>query len=106
MRSETAVPDGGGPDATADLFELLSDETRVRIVRELYREREHDPDDPGLTFSTLGRRIGADDTGRFNYHLRRLRGTLVDKREDEYVLSPLGVALGTFVKEGAGSSRA
>ena len=90
---------GGDPHTAAGLFELLSDETRVRIVRELYHHWQRAPDDPCLPFSTLCARVEGDDSGRFNYHLNRLCGTLVDKREHGYALSPLGICLGQFVSE-------
>ena len=88
------------PDDVAGVFDLLSDETRLRIVRELYRHAQCEPGDPGLGFSALGKRVDVDDTGRFNYHLRRLRGPLVEKRDQGYVLTPLGYALGPLVLEG------
>lgn len=83
--------------STAVLFDLLSDETRLAIVRTLYRHGRDDPDGPGLSFSTLGDRLDVEDSGRFNYHLRRLRGPLVEKRGDGYALTPLGYRLGAFV---------
>ena len=44
----------------------------------------HDPADPteGPTFSELQRAVGEKDSGRFNYHLDRLRGTLLEQTED------------------------
>ncbi|WP_255168656.1 DUF7347 domain-containing protein [Natrononativus amylolyticus] len=94
----TEPPD---PAATAALFDLLGEETRLRIVRELYRHRREEPDEPGLSFSALGARVGVEDTGRFNYHLGRLRGSLVEKRAGRYVLTPLGAHLGAVALESA-----
>ena len=88
------------PDLTADLFGLLSDETRVRIVGELYVVHQHRPNDPTLSFSALVDRVGVTDTGRFNYHLGRLRGTLVEKRENGYALTPAGTRLGSLLVDG------
>ena len=91
--SESGGPTAGG-DADADeptlasAFDLLSDETRLRIVRELAAA---DPDP--LAFSALCGRLGVRDTGRFNYHLGRLRGRLVEKREGGYVLTCEGSRL-------------
>jgi hypothetical protein len=103
--------DGGGrqqhradPTATAGLFDLLSDETRVRIVAALYRHWQRSPADPCLPFSVLRERVDAADSGRFNYHLGRLRGALVRECADGYTLSPLGVCLGQFVAEGGPAS--
>lgn len=87
---------GSDPREAAGLFELLSDETRIRIVAELYRQWQPTPESPCLPFSTLHGRIGGD-SGRFNYHLRRLRDGLVDKRSDGYALTPLGIRLGQLV---------
>lgn len=83
----------------ASVFGLLSDETRIRIVAALYHEWHRSPDDPCLTFSSLYDRVGGDDSGQFNYHLRRLRDGLVDQREDGYTLTPLGVCLAQLVAD-------
>lgn len=82
-KGELAPTEGGQVDP-ATAFDLLSDETRVRIVTELREERE------GLRFSTLCDRVGAEDTGRFNYHLGRLQGRLVRKEGERYVLTDSG----------------
>lgn len=82
-----------GSDPTA-VFDLLSDETRLEIVTALDRA-----DADGLRFSTLRERVGAADSGRFNYHLRKLRGTLVRKDGDCYVLTPTGVRMAATVME-------
>ncbi len=87
------------PAVTADCFDLLSDETRVRIVGALYRQWQRSPDDPCLSFSTLYDRVEAEDSGRFNYHLNRLRDDLVCECDGGYTLSPLGVSLGQFVAD-------
>jgi hypothetical protein len=84
--SEAVVAAGGRtPSSEAPaVFELLSDDTRVRIVSELFAARG------SLRFSTLCDRVGVEDTGRFNYHLERLRGALVAKDGEGYVLTPTG----------------
>jgi DNA-binding transcriptional ArsR family regulator len=76
--------------ATA-VFDLLSDETRVRIVAELDSARRAGED--GLRFSTLRERVGARDSGRFNYHLKKLRGDLVQKDGERYILTPTGATM-------------
>lgn len=96
MPSERASSD---PHEAAGLFDLLSDETRVRIVKELYRHWQCNPNDPCMPFSTLYARIDGEDSGRFNYHLSRLCDGLVDKRDDGYTLSPLGICLGQLVAD-------
>ncbi len=80
--------------ALANVFTLLSDETRLRIVFELVLRRSECPANPTLSFSALRSRVGARDAGRFNYHLGRLRDDLVEKVEDGYRLTPTGEAVG------------
>lgn len=70
--------------ATSEVFGLLSDETRLAIVRELAAA-----DEP-VRFCVLRERVGAADSGRFNYHLGKLRDTLVVRDEDGYRLTPVG----------------
>ncbi|MFT4889487.1 MAG: hypothetical protein ACI9YT_000396 [Halobacteriales archaeon] len=87
--------------ALANVFTLLSDETRLRIVFELVLCRSERPTDPTLTFSELRSRVGARDAGRFNYHLDKLRGDLVEKADDGYRLTPTGEAVGLTLVAGA-----
>lgn len=82
MGSEAGEP-GGDLGARAATFDLLSDETRVRIVGAL-------ADADGLRFSELQSRTGVSDPGRFNYHLEKLRGRLVEKSGETYVLTAAG----------------
>ena len=46
---------------------------------------EADPAPPG--FSDLRTRVGVRDGGRFSYHLRKLRGRLVERTGDGYALT-------------------
>lgn len=89
---------GSDPGEAAGLFELLSDETRVSIVQTLYCQWVRTPEAPCLPFSALHDRVGGD-SGRFNYHLKRLRNGLVEKRADGYALTPLGIRLGGLVAD-------
>ncbi len=85
------------PLAADELFGILGNETRMRILQTLwetfdfqdYVVRQQEP----LSFSTLLERTGVDDSGNFNYHLGKLGGTLLENREDGYVLTPLGYDL-------------
>lgn len=77
----------------ASIGSLLADETRIRILRELYAVGSTDGEATGLQFSTLRRRAEVSDSGRFNYHLDQLTGQLVAKVEDRYVLTPVGERL-------------
>jgi DNA-binding transcriptional ArsR family regulator len=81
MASDSTATDSDPP---TDVFALLSDETRVGIVRELAAA------DRPVRFGRLRERLDCRDSGRFNYHLRRLRGALVEKRDDGYVLTDRG----------------
>jgi DNA-binding transcriptional ArsR family regulator len=73
-----------------DGFDLLSDDTRAAILRELAAARRERPRNPGVSFSSLQERVDVRDSGRFNYHLGKLRGHLVWETEDGYTLSPVG----------------
>lgn len=81
--SEPFRPDTRSADAS-DLFDLLSDRTRLSIIITLAEAPN------GLTFSQLANGIEVDDTGRLNYHLNRLRERLVTKQDDAYVLTEEG----------------
>lgn len=69
------------PDTT---FDLLADETRLAIVREL-----GDAEGP-ISFAELRKRVGVRDSGRFNYHLDKLTERFVSKGEDGYALTRAG----------------
>ncbi|MFB6095368.1 MAG: hypothetical protein ABEJ71_02810 [Halodesulfurarchaeum sp.] len=98
--------------ALTTAFELLSDETRIRIIRELYRcgEGQRGPEgrdgaggpelgDGHLPFSTLKERVGVRDSGQFNYHLARLKGVYVRQTAHGYELSPEGRAVARLFLE-------
>lgn len=75
-------------DATIDIdLELLSNETRLRIVAELAGHRFRGSGADGLSFSELFDAVDGEDSGNFNYHLKRLLGTVVEKTEDRYRLT-------------------
>lgn len=90
-----------GETSSADVFELLGQETRLSILRALLAARR-DSDDPHLSFTELKDAAGVRDTGRFNYHLGELLGTLVVDTEDGYRLSSFGFRL--FARLSAGLS--
>lgn len=69
------------PDET---FDLLADETRLAIVRELGDA------EGSLSFAELRTRVGVRDSGRFNYHLDKLTDRLVSKANGGYVLTRAG----------------
>ena len=61
-----------------DVFGLLGNELRVDILRALAA----DVNDP-QTFSALRAAVGERDSGKFNYHLKKLDGVFVTKADDE-----------------------
>jgi len=72
------------PANAAAAFDLLSDPTRVAILQELAAA-----DEP-LGFTALRERAGVQDSGRFNYHLTRLRDRLVTHTDRGYELTDDG----------------
>ncbi|WP_255195013.1 winged helix-turn-helix domain-containing protein [Halorarius litoreus] len=61
-----------------NVFGLLGNELRVAILRALAA----DMNEP-QTFSELREAVGERDSGKFNYHLRKLDGVFVTKAGDE-----------------------
>lgn len=86
-------------DDAAGLFKLLGDETRITILRELYRHWRRSPEEPCLPFSTLYERVGGGDSGQFNYHLKRLEDRLVERRTAGYTLTPRGIYLAQLIAD-------
>jgi hypothetical protein len=72
------------------VLELVSHETRARTLVELAVRQRESPHDEWLSFSELRRRVGHDDPGNFNYHLGRLRGSLIEQTDAGYRLSDVG----------------
>lgn len=96
-----------GPSSASAAFELVGNEIRAEILRVLSEARRGELP-PALAFSELRDRIDArPGSSQFNYHLRRLLGTYVERRgsgsaqlaaefvEDEegYALRPGGTLL-------------
>jgi hypothetical protein len=74
-----------------EALSVIGEETRARIIVALGDAWDEDaarPDTVG--FSELMERVDAEDSGRFNYHLDKLVGTFVEKREDGYLLRQPG----------------
>lgn len=67
-----------------EAFELVAHETRFRVLETLVGV-----EDP-LAFGDLRERVGVDDPGQFNYHLRKLTGRFVRSDGDGYELAPAG----------------
>ncbi|WP_330632152.1 winged helix-turn-helix domain-containing protein [Halocatena halophila] len=70
----------GGNDPS-EAFAALGDPVRVGIIETLAdRDRtKSQSNGPGLPFSTLRKRVGVTDSGRFRYHLEQLRGLFVEQ---------------------------
>lgn len=68
-----------------EVFSILGDETRIEILLELAAVASDQGIGEGLGFAALRERVGVTDSGRFNYHLGRLTGQFVTKREDSYI---------------------
>jgi len=85
-----------------DGFDLLADETRASILRELAAARRESPRDPAVPFSALRERVGVADSGRFNYHLGELTGHFIAETDDDgYELSPVGQQAASSILAGA-----
>jgi len=74
-------------DDPTDALAVLSDETRLAILRTLA-----EADEP-LPFSRLRERAGVRNSGRFNYHLRQLCEYFVRETDGGYELGPAGSRL-------------
>ena len=71
-----------------EIFSLLGDSTRIQILRAI-REIESD----AVSFSDIRERVGTRDSGKFNYHLKKLTDSFVRKTDDGYDLTMAGQAV-------------
>lgn len=85
----------------ADAFDRLGHETRVAILRALVERRREHPGEEGLSFSALRKRVGTRDSGRFNYHLGKLRGRFIEQTDDAYTLTYAGEVTAAAILEGS-----
>lgn len=74
-----------GAAAPDRAFWLLSDETRLDILRAVWAA-----DADVLSFSEIRDRVGRPNSGQFNYHLGKLAGHYLTKVDGGYRLSPAG----------------
>jgi len=83
----------------ADVFRLLSDESRLDILatiaREQYEERQREV--AALSFSDIYERVAVDNTSKLSYHLGELTGVFLRKRGDDYAFTHAGEQLVRFV---------
>lgn len=96
-----AAAGAASPRAT-EAFEVLSNETRLAILLELWEAS--DPRGPTTTipFSELYERVDLGDTGNFTYHLDKLTGHFVTETDDGYRLSNAGHKIVQAVIAGTG----
>lgn len=85
----------------ADAFDQLGHETRVAILRALIEHRREHPGEDGLPFGDLRERVGVRDSGRFNYHLDKLRGRFIEQTDDAYTLTYAGEVTAAAILEGS-----
>lgn len=90
-------------DTTAeDAFSLLSDETRLAILRELAdaADEEFTPRSEPVSYAELMDRVGLRDSGNFNYHLNALRDRFVAKVEGGYRIRRAGLEIVRALRAG------
>ena len=87
--------DESGAEETSDVreaFALLGHEIRLDILLALISEWRAAHTEP-RSYSELMGAVGMEDSGKFNYHLSKLRGAYVRKVEDGYVPTAAATAL-------------
>lgn len=93
VNDDSATDSAGLPPE--DAFEAIGNETRVQIMRALGET------DCVLAFSELYDRVEVRDSSQFNYHLDKLVGHFVHKRDEGYELSKAGERVVEAVLSGA-----
>ncbi|WP_281195997.1 helix-turn-helix transcriptional regulator [Halorubrum sp. F4] len=85
----------------ADTFALLSDESRVEILRSIaIAQYEQGPSNSGfapLSFSDIYERIDIDNTSKLSYHLGELTDTYLRKTDDGYSFTHAGEQIVRFI---------
>lgn len=89
-----------GAERTAeDVFRLLSDEIRLKILRAV-AEAQRDERETGvaaLAFSDIYDRVDVENTSKLSYHLGELTGTFLRKHDDGYAFTHAGDQLIRFI---------
>jgi hypothetical protein len=86
------------PDPT-EIFDSLTNSTRVDILEALASAYNDSPTDPWVEYSELQAMADVRDNGNFNYHLRELDG-FVEKEPAGYTLTRSGMELLSAVRAG------
>jgi len=95
LDAAAGVPGESLPPAEA--FALLGNETRIKILQELWLAPEYP-----VAFSDLRKRVGMRDSAQFNYHLSKLTDHFVRGTDDGYEFQYAGekvvraILAGTF----------
>ena len=71
--------------APGEILQLLTNDVRRAIVRELYEAYDTSDPEHGVPFSELYDRIDCPDSGTFTYHLDELQGIFIDRVDAGYV---------------------
>lgn len=81
-----------GNAAPGEAFSLLAHDIRLDILLALLDEWRAADTDP-QTYSELMTAVGIEDSGKFNYHLEKLRGVYLRKVDEGYVPTGSATAL-------------
>lgn len=95
------MTDDTGSAVSDEAFALLSHEIRLDILRAFFEtyapidpdSRSEARDQRALSYAELMAATDMEDSGKFNYHLEKLRGTYVSKVENGYVPTASAIAL-------------
>lgn len=88
-----------GERTAAEVFRLLSDETRLDVLRTV-AIAQHEQRRTGvaaLSFSEIYERVDVSDTSKLSYHLGELTGTFLRKQDGDYAFTHAGEQLVRFV---------
>ncbi|WP_158058984.1 DUF7351 domain-containing protein [Halorussus halophilus] len=94
------MTDGDARLTAEEAFSVVSDESRIEILRGLAAVERDRSDLTPVSFSTLFDRLDIDDSGLFNYHLNQLTGRFVQKTEEGYRLRYAGRKVVRAIVEG------
>ncbi|WP_080505312.1 DUF7351 domain-containing protein [Halorubrum aethiopicum] len=91
-------------NSARDIFRLLSDQTRLEILRAV-AIAQHEFGDVGsgaaeLAFSEIYEYVEVENTSKLSYHLGELTGTYLRKTDDGYSLTHAGERIVRFILSG------
>ncbi|MEZ3117552.1 ArsR family transcriptional regulator [Halobaculum sp. MBLA0147] len=91
-RGDGVGDDGDADEAAREAFALLGHDLRLEIVLALLERWRAAATEP-TGYADLMRAVGLEDSGKFNYHLQKLRGVYVRKTDEGYVPTAAATAL-------------